>query len=79
MVEAVQELIANINAMRSKLAKWGTPDTPILGGEIGGAYSNPGKRRWSIAQALYAAQVPGFQGSSGVRRRRRFGFVRSSV
>ncbi len=79
MAEAVQELTTNINTIRSELAKGGTPDTPIYVGEIGGAYSNPGKRRWSIAQALYARQVPGFQGASGMCRRRRFGFVRSNV
>jgi hypothetical protein len=43
MAEAVQELTANINTIRSELAKWGTPDTPIYVGEIGGAYGNPGK------------------------------------
>jgi len=66
--QAAQELTTNINTIRSELAKWGTPDTPIYVGEIGGAYSNPGKQSWSIAQGLYAGQVLGEMMNNGVSR-----------
>ena len=55
--QAAQNLTANLNTVKSELAKWGTPDTPIYVGEIGGPYSNPGKQSWSITQGLYAGQV----------------------
>jgi hypothetical protein len=54
--QAAQELTTNINTLRSELTKWGTPNTPIYVGEIGGPYSNPGKQSWSITQGLYAGQ-----------------------
>jgi hypothetical protein len=66
--QAAQELTANINTVRSELAKWGTPDTPIYVGEIGGAYTNPGKQSWSITQGLYAGQVLGEMMNDGVSR-----------
>jgi len=66
--QAAQELTTNINTLRSELTKWGTPDTPIYVGEIGGAYSNPGKQSWSIAQGLYAGQVLGEMMNDGVSR-----------
>ncbi len=65
---AAQELTTNINRIKSELAKWGTPDTPIYVGEIGGAYSNPGKQSWSITQGLYAGQVLGEMMNDGVSR-----------
>jgi len=66
--QAAQELTTNINTIRAELAKWGTPDTPIYVGEIGGAYSNPGKQSWSITQGLYAGQVLGEMMDEGVSR-----------
>jgi hypothetical protein len=66
--QAAQELTTNINTLRSELTKWGTPDTPIYVGEIGGAYSNPGKQSWSITQGLYAGQVLGEMMNDGVSR-----------
>jgi hypothetical protein len=66
--QAAQELTTNINTLRSELAKWGTPDTPIYVGEIGGPYSNPGKQSWSITQGLYAGQVLGEMMNDGVSR-----------
>jgi len=63
-----QELTTNINTLRSELAKWGTPNTPIYVGEIGGPYSNPGKQSWSITQGLYAGQVLGEMMNAGVSR-----------
>jgi hypothetical protein len=66
--QAAQELTTNINTLRSELIKWGTPNTPIYVGEIGGAYSNPGKQSWSIAQGLYAGQVLGEMMNDGVSR-----------
>src|ERR1700733_4883442 len=66
--QAAQELTTNINTVRSELTKWGTPDTPIYVGEIGGAYSNPGKQSWSISQGLYAGQVLGEMMNDGVSR-----------
>ncbi len=57
--QAAQQLTTNINTLRSELTNWGTSDTPIYVGEIGGAYSNPGKQSWSITQGLYAGQVLG--------------------
>jgi hypothetical protein len=50
--QAAQELTTNINTLKSELTKWGTPNTPIYVGEIGGPYSNPGKQSWSITQGL---------------------------
>jgi hypothetical protein len=66
--QAPQELTANINTLRAELTKWGTPNTPIYVGEIGGAYSNPGKQSWSITQGLYAGQVLGEMMNAGVSR-----------
>jgi hypothetical protein len=66
--QAAQELTTNINTIKSELAKWGTPDTPIYVGEIGGPYSNPGKQSWSITQGLYAGQVLGEMMNDGVSR-----------
>ncbi len=66
--QAAQELTTNINTLRSELTKWGTPDTPVYVGEIGGAYSNPGKQSWSITQGLYAGQVLGEMMNDGVSR-----------
>ena len=66
--QAAQELTTNINTVRSELSKWGTPDTPIYVGEIGGAYTNPGKQSWSITQGLYAGQVLGEMMNAGVSR-----------
>jgi hypothetical protein len=66
--QAAQELTTNINTLRSELTKWGTPGTPIYVGEIGGAYSNPGKQSWSITQGLYAGQVLGEMMKDGVSR-----------
>jgi hypothetical protein len=66
--QAAQELTTNINTLRQELADWGTPNTPIYVGEIGGAYSNPGKQSWSITQGLYAGQVLGEMMNDGVSR-----------
>ncbi len=65
---AAQELTTNINTVRTELTNWGTPNTPIYVGEIGGPYSNPGKQSWSIAQGLYAGQVLGEMMNAGVSR-----------
>jgi hypothetical protein len=66
--QAAQELTTNINTLRQELTEWGTPDTPIYVGEIGGPYSNPGKQSWSITQGLYAGQVLGEMMNDGVSR-----------
>jgi hypothetical protein len=66
--QAAHELTTNINTLTSELAKWGTPNTPIYVGEIGGPYSNPGKQSWSITQGLYAGQVLGEMMNAGVSR-----------
>src|SRR5271157_4357817 len=65
---AAQNLTTNIKTIESELAKWGTPNTPIYVGEIGGPYSNPGKQSWSITQGLYAGQVLGEMMNDGVSR-----------
>ena len=66
--QAAQELTTNIDTIRSELTNWGTPNTPIYVGEIGGPYSNPGKQSWSITQGLYAGQVLGEMMNDGVSR-----------
>jgi len=66
--QAAQNLTANINTIRAELVKWGTPNTPIYVGEIGGPYSDPGKQSWSISQGLYAGQVLGEMMNDGVSR-----------
>jgi hypothetical protein len=66
--QAAQELTANINTIKSELSEWGTPNTPIYVGEIGGAYTNPGKQSWSITQGLYAGQALGEMMNDGVSR-----------
>jgi hypothetical protein len=66
--QAPQELTTNINTLRTELSSWGTPNTPIYVGEIGGPYSNPGKQSWSITQGLYAGQVLGEMMNAGVSR-----------
>lgn len=66
--QAAQELTTNINTLRSELINWGTPNTPIYVGEIGGPYSDPGKQSWSITQGLYAGQVLGEMMNDGVSR-----------
>ena len=63
-----QKLTANINIIKSELVKWGTPNTPIYVGEIGGPYSNPGKQSWSMTQGLYAGQVLGEMMNDGISR-----------
>jgi hypothetical protein len=63
-----QFITSKINAIKSDLATWGTPDTPIYVGEIGGPYSSPGKQSWSITQGLYAGQVLGEMMNDGVTR-----------
>jgi hypothetical protein len=65
---AAQQLTSNINTLRAELALWGTPNTPIYVGEIGGPYSDPGKQSWSITQGLYAGQVLGEMMNVGVSR-----------
>ncbi len=65
---AAQELTTNINTLKSELATYGTPNTPIYVGEIGGTYTNPGKQSWSITQGLYAGQVLGEMMNDGVSR-----------
>ena len=66
--QAAQELTTNITTLRSELSEWGTPNTPIYVGEIGGPYSNPGKQSWSITQGLYVGQVLGEMMNAGVSR-----------
>jgi hypothetical protein len=66
--QAAQELTTNINTIKSELAEWGTPNTPIYVGEIGGAYTNPGKQSWSITQGLYAGQALAEMMNDGVSR-----------
>ena len=63
-----QQLTTNIDLLRSEMAEWGTPNTPIYVGEIGGPYGNPGKQSMSITQALYAGQVLGEMMNDGVTR-----------
>ncbi|MGO9775675.1 MAG: hypothetical protein ACLQGT_10265 [Terracidiphilus sp.] len=66
--QAAQQLTTNINTIKSELATAGKPNTPIYVGEIGGAYSDPGKQSWSITQGLYAGQVLGEMMNDGVSR-----------
>ena len=66
--QAAQELTTNINTLKTELATYGTPNTPIYVGEIGGTYTNPGKQSWSITQGLYAGQVLGEMMNDGVSR-----------
>ncbi|MGD0098479.1 MAG: Ig-like domain repeat protein, partial [Terracidiphilus sp.] len=63
-----QQLTANINLIRNEMAEWGTPNTPIYIGEIGGPYGSPGKQSMSITQALFAGQVLGEMMNAGVSR-----------
>jgi hypothetical protein len=63
-----QLLTANLNILKAELAEWGTPNTPIYVGEIGGPYGNPGKQSMSITQALYAGQVLGEMMNDGMTR-----------
>ena len=66
--QAAQGLTTNIDTLKAELNNWGTPNTPIYVGEIGGPYSNPGKQSWSITQGLYAGQVLGEMMNAGVSR-----------
>jgi hypothetical protein len=66
--QAAQQLTTQVNTIKAELATAGNPDTPIYVGEIGGAYSNPGKQSWSITQGLYAGQVLGEMMNDGVSR-----------
>jgi hypothetical protein len=66
--QAANALTENIKLINSELTKWGTPDTPIYVGEIGGPYSDPGKQSVSITQGLYAGQVLGEMMNDGVSR-----------
>jgi hypothetical protein len=66
--EDAQGLTTDINTIKSELAKWGTPNTPIYVGEIGSVYSDPGKQSVSITQALYAGQILGEMMNDGVSR-----------
>jgi hypothetical protein len=66
--QAAQQLTTKINTIKSELTTAGKPNTPIFVGEIGGAYSDPGKQSWSITQGLYAGQVLGEMMNDGVSR-----------
>jgi len=66
--QGAQQLTANINTIKSELTTAGKPNTPIYVGEIGGAYSSPGKQSWSITQGLYTGQVLGEMMNDGVTR-----------
>ncbi|MFZ1084567.1 MAG: Ig-like domain repeat protein, partial [Terracidiphilus sp.] len=63
-----QQLTTNLNTIKSELAEWGTPDTPIYVGEMGATYSSPGKQSMSITQALFAGQELGEMMNDGVSR-----------
>jgi hypothetical protein len=63
-----QLLTTNINTLKAELAEWGTPDTPIYVGEMGGPYGSPGKQSMSITQALFAGQELGEMMNDGVSR-----------
>jgi alpha-N-arabinofuranosidase len=66
--QAAQALTTEINTVKAELKTAGNPNTPIYVGEIGGAYSNPGKQSWSITQGLYAGQVLGEMMNEGISR-----------
>jgi hypothetical protein len=66
--QAALDLTKNIKSIKAELTKWGTANVPIYVGEIGGAYSDPGKQSWSITQGLYAGQVLGEMMNDGVSR-----------
>ncbi len=61
-------MTTDINTIKSELAKWGTPNTPIYVGEIGSVYSDPGKQSVSITQGLYAGQILAEMMNDGVSR-----------
>jgi len=63
-----QLLTTNLNTLKAELAEWGTPNTPIYVGEIGGPYGTPGRQSMSITQALYAGQVLGEAMNDGMTR-----------
>ena len=63
-----QLLTTNLNTLKAELAEWGTPNTPIYVGEIGGPYGTPGRQSMSITQALYAGQVLGEMMNDGMTR-----------
>jgi Divergent InlB B-repeat domain len=66
--QGAAQLTADINTIKSELTTAGKPNTPIYVGEIGGAYSNPGKQSWSITQGLYTGEVLGEMMNDGVTR-----------
>lgn len=55
--QAPQALTATIKALQSELAAAGRPQTPIVMGELGSVYANPGKQTTSISQALFAGEA----------------------
>jgi hypothetical protein len=57
-----------LDAIKAELAAAGKPNTPIYVGEIGGAYTEPGKQSWSITQGLYAGEVLGEMMNDGISR-----------
>ncbi len=66
--QAAQQLTSSINTIKAELNTAGKPNTPIYVGEIGGAYSDPGKQSWSITQGLYTGEVLGEMMNDGVSR-----------
>jgi hypothetical protein len=66
--QAAQDLTANLNIVKAELSAAGVANTPIYVGEMGSAYSDPGKQSWSITQGLYAGQTLGEMMNSGVVR-----------
>ena len=58
----------NINTLKQELTTYGTANTPIYAGEVGGNSGNPGTQSWSITQGLFAGQILGEAMNDGVSR-----------
>jgi hypothetical protein len=67
LTQAPQALTAQVKALQTELTQYGK-QVPIMLGELGSVYSNPGKQSSSITQALFAGQVLGEALNDGVAR-----------
>jgi hypothetical protein len=61
-----QQLTTVLNTIKGELAAAGAPGTPLVVGEIGSTWGNPGKQSMSIVQALFAGEILGEMMNAGV-------------
>jgi len=67
LTQAPQALTATVKLLQAELTQYGKR-VPIMLGELGSVYTDPGKQTTSVTQALFAGQVVGEALNNGVAR-----------